>query len=62
MNSRIHRDKRLEDLSDKVRSGEPIEFAEAIEVINYQENLQRERTANSFVARLKRFFRIGAAP
>lgn len=30
------RDKRLEDLSDKVRSGEPIDFEEALEVINYQ--------------------------
>ena len=38
-------DKRLEDLSDKVRSGEPVDFFEALEVIGYQEHLRAEREA-----------------
>ena len=33
-------DKRLEELSDKVRRGEPIKMSEALEVIDYQEALK----------------------
>jgi len=33
-------DKRLEELSDKVRRGTPIKMEEAIEVIEYQEMLK----------------------
>jgi len=36
-------DKRLEELSDKVRIGQPVGFAEALEVIEYQQMLQREK-------------------
>jgi hypothetical protein len=36
-------DKRLEMLSDMVRKGEPIGFAEALEVIEYQQMLQKEK-------------------
>jgi hypothetical protein len=51
----MQRDETLEALSDKVRKGEPIGFLEAIAVVNYQENLRREREANTLVARLKRW-------
>ena len=53
----MQRDETLEALSDKVRKGEPIGFLDAIAVINYQENLRRQREANSWRARLKRWFR-----
>ena len=48
---------RLEILSDMVRKGQPIDFSEAIEVINYQENLKLERKKNSFVYKVKRWAR-----
>jgi len=34
---------RLEILSDKVRMGEPISIFEALEVVEYQEQLEEER-------------------
>ena len=37
------KDDRLEMLSDKVRKGIPIDFSEALEVVEYQEALRRER-------------------
>jgi hypothetical protein len=37
------KDERLEMLSDMVRKGEPIGFGEALEVIEYQQMLQKER-------------------
>jgi hypothetical protein len=37
------KDERLEQLSDKVRMGEAVGFTEALEVIEYQQMLQRER-------------------
>jgi len=43
------KDDRLEKLSDMVRKGQPIDFSEAIEVINYLENLKLERKKNSFM-------------
>lgn len=51
------RDETMEWLSDKVRKGEPVSFLEAIAVINYQETLRREREANSWAARVKRWIR-----
>jgi hypothetical protein len=36
-------DKRLEELSDKVRRGTPISMSEAIEVIEYQETLKKNK-------------------
>jgi hypothetical protein len=54
----VQRDEVLEALSDKVRCGEPIGFLEAIAVINYQENMRRQREANSLVARLKRWLHV----
>ena len=53
----MQRDEVLEALSDNVRKGEPIGFFAAIAVVNYQENMRREREANSLVARLKRWLR-----
>ena len=50
------KDKRLEMLSDKVRLGVPIDFKEAIEVIDYQMKLQQERKNNSWVYKVRRFF------
>ena len=52
-----HRDETLEALSDKVRKGEPIGFLEALAVIDYQEDMRRQREANSWTARLKRWLR-----
>ena len=53
-------DARLEELSDKVRKGIPIDFAEALEVIEYQESLRHEREARkakTLLGRLKRWLR-----
>lgn len=41
------KDPYLEAISDKIRSGEPVGFLDAIAAINYQEHLRRERIANS---------------
>ena len=54
----LMKDDRLEILSDMVRKGQPIDFSEAIEVINYQENLKLERKKNSFVYKVKRWFGV----
>ena len=45
-------DKRLEELSDKVRSGIPIDMTEAIEVIEYQSRKK------SLLTRIKEWFRF----
>jgi hypothetical protein len=37
------KDKRLEFLSDEVRKGNPIGMMEALEVIQYQQELKKER-------------------
>ena len=50
------KDDRLEMLSDKVRWGEPIDFCEAIEVIDYQMKLKQEQINNSWFNRVRRFF------
>ena len=36
-------DKRLEDLSDKVRMGTPVLMSEALEVIEYQQMLRKNK-------------------
>lgn len=56
----MQRDPLLEELSDKVRRGEPVGFLEALAVINYQEHLRREREANSFFGRVKSLFKRAA--
>lgn len=36
---------RLEGISDKIRMGIPVDFMEALEAIEYQEELRKERIA-----------------
>ena len=47
----------LEAISDKIRSGEPVGFLEAIAAINYQEQLRHEREAASLMGRLRAWWR-----
>ena len=47
--------KRLETLSDKARRGEPINLIEALEVIEYQEQLRKYRKENSIIEKIKKF-------
>ncbi len=49
-------DKRLEELSDKVRRGEPIKMSEALEVVEYQETLKKNKVP--FTDRIVNFFKI----
>jgi hypothetical protein len=49
-------DKRLEELSDKVRRGTPILMSEAIEVVEYQEMLKKNKLP--FTDRIVNFFKI----
>jgi hypothetical protein len=49
-------DKRLEELSDKVRRGTPILMSEAIEVVEYQEMLKNNKLP--FTDRIVNFFKI----
>ena len=49
-------DKRLEELSDKVRRGTPILMSEAIEVVEYQEMLKNNKVP--FTDRIVNFFKI----
>jgi hypothetical protein len=49
-------DKRLEELSDKVRRGTPILMSEAIEVVEYQEMLKKNNVP--FTDRIVNFFKI----
>jgi hypothetical protein len=49
-------DKRLEYLSDKVRRGTPIKMNEALEVVEYQEMLKRNKL--SFTDKILNFFKI----
>lgn len=41
----MNRDERLEELSNKVRNGEPIGFGEALEVIEYQQALKANKVS-----------------
>ena len=49
-------DKRLEELSDKVRRGTPISMSEVMEVIEYQEMLKKNKLP--FTDRILKFFKI----
>ena len=49
-------DKRLEELSNKVRRGTPILMSEAIEVVEYQEMLKKNKVP--FTDRIVNFFKI----
>lgn len=50
------RDKRLEELSNKVRRGIPISMNEVMEVIEYQEQLKRNKLP--FTDRILKFFKV----
>ena len=50
------KDKRLEELSDKVRRGNPISMLEAMEVIEYQEQLKKNKL--SFKDKVLKFFKV----
>jgi len=53
-------DTRLEALSDKVRMGIPINLAEAVEVIEYQERLRavrEEKRSKTLFGRMMRWVR-----
>ncbi len=49
-------DKRLEELSDRVRRGTPISMSEAIEVVEYQEMLKKNKI--TLKDRFVNFFKI----
>ena len=40
---KLKKDERLEDLSNKIRKGESVGFFEALEVIDYQSNLKKNK-------------------
>ena len=50
------KDNRLEELSDKVRRGNPISMLEAMEVIEYQEQLKKNKL--SFTDKVLKFFKV----
>ena len=49
-------DKRLEDLSDKVRMGTPVSMGEALEVIEYQQMLKKYKP--TLKDRIINFFKV----
>jgi hypothetical protein len=52
-------DKRLEDLSDKIRRGTPVSMNEALEVIEYQQALHSYRKNKPTIKqRIINFFKI----
>lgn len=50
------KDKRLEDLSDKIRRGGPVSMSEALEVIQYQQMLRKNKL--SLTDKIINFFKI----
>jgi hypothetical protein len=50
------KDNRLEELSDKVRKGIPISMVEAMEVIEYQEQLKKNKLP--YIDRILKFFKV----
>lgn len=50
------KDNRLEELSNKVRSGIPISMGEAMEVIEYQEQLKKNKI--SHIDKVLKFFKV----
>jgi hypothetical protein len=50
------KDNRLEELSDKVRRGIPISMVEAMEVIEYQEQLKKNKLP--YIDRILKFFKV----
>lgn len=50
------KDNRLEELSDKVRRGIPVSMVEAVEVIEYQEQLRKNKLP--YIDRILQFFKV----
>jgi hypothetical protein len=50
------KDKRLDELSDKVRRGTPVSLQEALEVVEYQEQLKKNNLP--FIDKVLKFFKI----
>ena len=50
------RDKRLDEISDKIRSGIPVSMDEALEAIQYQEMLKKNKV--SLKDRVINFFKV----
>jgi hypothetical protein len=50
------KDNRLEELSDKVRRGNPISMVEAMEVIEYQEQLKKNKVP--YIDKILKFFKV----
>ena len=50
------KDNRLEELSDRVRGGIPISMEEAVEVIEYQEQLRKNKLP--YIDRILKFFKV----
>ncbi len=50
------KDDRLEELSNKVRRGIPISMVEAMEVIEYQEQLKKNKI--SHIDKVLKFFKV----
>ena len=50
------KDNRLEELSNKVRRGIPISMGEAMEVIEYQEQLKKNKVP--YIDRILKFFKV----
>ena len=51
----MQRNEYMEEISNKIRSGEPVGFLEAIAAINYQATLKAEREAATLRGRVKRW-------
>ena len=49
-------DKRLEDISDRIRRGTPVSMSEALEVIEYQQMLRKHKP--TLKDRIINFFKI----
>ena len=50
------KDNRLEELSNKVRRGIPVSMVEAMEVIEYQEQLRKNKLP--FIDKVLKFFKV----
>jgi hypothetical protein len=50
------KDNRLEELSDKVRRGIPISMVEVMEVIEYQEQLKKNKVP--YIDKVLKFFKV----
>jgi hypothetical protein len=51
----VVKDERLELISEEIRSGIPVSFMDALAAIDYQDEIKREREANKWPRRLRRW-------